>query len=61
MRKKYYSPICEQFFVDEELLSTLSHTSIEGNNPEGVGDGGGPPIGSENETLGAKGTNAIFD
>lgn len=35
MKKKYYSPICDRIFSEEELLNVKSNFDVDTNNPEG--------------------------
>lgn len=60
MKKKYYSPICDRIFSEEELLNVNSKFDVDTNNPEdengntsgGTVDNGGKDI-DDNE-VGAK-------
>lgn len=40
MKKKYYSPICDRVFSEEELLNVDSNWHTGNNNPENTNPGG---------------------
>ena len=44
MKKKYYSPICDRVFSEEELLNVNSNWTTNTNNPED--ENGGTPGGT---------------
>lgn len=67
MKKRYENPICDLFFMDDELLNVNSrfgtgNNNNENYNPDGL-DGNVNNEGVEvpEDGIGAKGTSAIFD
>lgn len=71
MKKRYENPICDLFFMEDELLNVNSRFGTGNNNNEDFNPGGldgtvenGPGGGGSEvnpDDLGAKGTNPIFD
>lgn len=54
MKKKYYSPICDRIFSEEELLNVKSNFDVDPNNPEG--ENGGTPGGTVDNGENGEGT-----
>ncbi len=59
MKKKYYSPICDRIFSEEELLNVKSNFDVDPNNPEG--NNGNTPGGTVNNGENGEGTEIPDD
>lgn len=59
MKKKYYSPICDRIFSEEELLNVNSKFDVDPNNPEG--NNGNTPGGTVNNGENGEGTEIPED